>query len=340
MMRQIWIAKHGPPQVLTLRDAPEPRPGAGEVLIKVAAAGVNFADIMARRGLYPDAPKPPCVVGYEVAGEVIALGEGARDFTLGEKVIAITRFGGYSTHVAVPEGRVFQLPAGLALERGAALPVTYLTAYQLVVAMGRLGAGETVLVHSAGGGVGLSCIELARIVGADVIGVASAGKHDFLRQRGVTKLIDPRAEDLVARVKALTEGRGVDLALDPIGGRSWRQSYQCLAPCGRLGVFGFAAAASDSGRLLAMLRAAAGVPWLALTPLALMNANRGVFGVNLGHLWDYGALIRHWLETILRWQQEGKIDPVVDRSFAFAEASAAHAYIEARRNIGKILLVP
>ena len=340
MMRQVWITRHGPPEVLALREAAVPSPGAGEALIAVAAAGINFADIMARRGVYPDAPKPPCVVGYEVAGEVAALGSGATQFAVGQKVVALTRFGGYSSHVAVPEGQVFPLPAGLDAAHGAALPLTYLTAYQLVIAMGRLGKGETVLVHSAGGGVGLSAIELAHIVGAEVVGVASAAKHDFLRRRGVTRLVDVRARDLVAQVKALTQGRGVDLALDPIGGRSWRQSYDCLAPLGRLGAFGFAAATERPGRWLPMLRAAAGVPWLRLTPLALMNANRGVFGVNLGHLWGETAILRRWLADILRWQAEGKIDPVVDRAFPFAEAAAAHAYIEARRNIGKVLLVP
>ena len=340
MMRQIWIERHGPPEVLALREAAMPTPRAGEVLIQVAAAGINFADIMARRGVYPDAPKPPCVVGYEVAGEVIALGEGAAPFAVGERVVALTRFGGYASHVAVPQDQVFHLPPGLDPAHGAALPLTYLTAYQLVVAMGRLGKGETVLIHSAGGGVGLSAIELAHIVGAEVIGVASRAKHDFLRSRGVTRLVDARSEDLVTRVKALTEGRGVDLALDPIGGRSWRQSLDCLAPLGRLGAFGFAAAADRPGRWLPMLRAAAGVPWLRLTPLALMNANRGVFGVNLGHLWGETAMLRRWLLDILRWQSEGKINPVIDRSFPFAEAAAAHAHIEARRNIGKVLLVP
>jgi synaptic vesicle membrane protein VAT-1 len=340
MMRQIWITRHGPPEVLALREAAVPSPGAGEALIAVAAAGVNFADIMARRGVYPDAPKPPCVVGYEVAGEVAALGPGATQFAVGQKVVALTRFGGYSSHVAVPESQLLPLPAGLDAAHGAALPLTYLTAYQLVIAMGRLGKGETVLVHSAGGGVGLSAIELAHIVGAEVIGVASVAKHDFLRRRGVTRLVDARAGDLVAQVKALTAGRGVDLALDPIGGRSWRQSYECLAPLGRLGAYGFAAAAEGPGRWLPMLRAAAGVPWLRLTPLALMNANRGVFGVNLGHLWDETAILRGWLADILRWQAEGKINPVVDRAFPFAEAAAAHAHIEARRNIGKVLLIP
>ena len=340
MMRQVRIERHGPPDVLALRESAMPSPRAGEVLIQVAAAGINFADIMARRGVYPDAPKPPCVVGYEVAGEILGVGGGAAQFSVGQKVVALTRFGGYSTHVAVPEGQVFLLPAGLDAAHGAALPLTYLTAYQLVMAMGRLAKGETVLVHSAGGGVGLSAIELAHIVGAEVIGVASRAKHDFLRSRGVTRLVDARTEDLVARVKALTDGRGVDLALDPLGGRSWRQSYECLAPLGRLGAFGFAAAADGPGRWLPMLRAVASVPWLRFTPLALMNANRGVFGVNLGHLWGKSEMLRPWLLDILRWRTEGKISPVVDRSFEFSEAAAAHGYIEARRNIGKVILVP
>ncbi|MGH6981616.1 MAG: synaptic vesicle VAT-1 family membrane protein [Stellaceae bacterium] len=339
-MRQVWITKYGTPDTLAVREAPTPKPGAGEALIEVEAAGINFADIMARRGVYPDAPKAPCVVGYEVAGRVAALGAGTTQLAVGQKVIALTRFGGYSSHVVVPESQAIPLPDGLDARHGAALPVTYLTAYQLVVAMGRLGNGETVLIHSAGGGVGLSAIELARIVGADIIGVASAAKHDFLRQRGVTKLIDGRTGDLVAQVKSLTQGRGVDLALDPNGGRSWRRSYECLAPLGRLGTFGFSAAASGTGRILPMLSAAAGVPWLRLTPLALMNANHGVFGVNIGHLWDERAILQRWIGDILGWQAEGKINPVVDRSFTFDEAPAAHAYIEARRNIGKVLLVP
>jgi NADPH:quinone reductase-like Zn-dependent oxidoreductase len=339
-MRQVWITRHGRPEVLEVREAPAPIPGAGEILVDVEAAGINFADIMARRGVYPDAPKPPCVVGYEIAGIVTALGPNATQFALGQKVVAFTRFGGYSSQVAVAEGQAFPLPPGLDALHGAALPVTYLTAYQLIVAMGRLGKGETVLIHSAAGGLGLSAIDLAKIVGAEVIGVASAAKHEFLRRRGVTRLVDGRVGDLVAQVKALTQGRGVDLALDPVGGKSWRQSYDCLAPLGRLGVFGFSAAAERPGRILPMLRAVAGVPWFRLTPPALMNANHGIFGVNLGHLWGETALLRDWLAVILRWQAEGKIDPVVDRSFPFAEAVAAHSYIEARRNIGKVLLVP
>jgi synaptic vesicle membrane protein VAT-1 len=338
-MRQVWITRHGPPEVLELREAAVPQPLEGEVLMKVAAAGVNFADIMARLGLYPDAPKPPCVVGYEVAGEVAAVGPSAAGFAVGDRVIALTRFGGYSSHVSVRQEQVFALPPSLDFAQGAALPVTYLTAYQLVIAMGRLRAGETLLVHSAAGGVGLSVIDLATIIGAKVIGVASSAKHDFLRRRGVQGLIDSRAKDMVDRVKQLTDARGVDLVLDARGGRSWRDSYDCLAPTGRLAVFGLATAVGG-GRWLGTARALFGVPWLRFNPLRLMNDNRGVFGVNVGHLWDQHDMIRNWMSQILAWQAQGKITPVVDRSFAFAEAAAAHRHIEGRGNVGKVVLVP
>jgi NADPH:quinone reductase-like Zn-dependent oxidoreductase len=159
-MHQVWITRYGPPEVLELRETVTPHPSQGEVLIKVAAAGINFADIMARLGLYPDAPKPPCVVGYEVAGEVAAVGPSSAGLKVGDRVIALTRFGGYSSHVSVRQEQVFALPPGLDFAQGAALPVTYLTAYQLVVAMGRLREDETVLVHSAAGGVGLSALNL------------------------------------------------------------------------------------------------------------------------------------------------------------------------------------
>jgi NADPH:quinone reductase-like Zn-dependent oxidoreductase len=148
-------------------------------------------------GSTPDAPKPPCVVGYEVAGEVAAVGPSAVGFAVGNRVVALTRFGGYSSHVNVPQKQIFGLPPDLTFAQGAALPVTYLTAYQLIIAMGRLHADEMMLVHSAAGGVGLSAIDLATIIRARVIGVASSAKHDFLRRRGVQGLIDSRADDIV-----------------------------------------------------------------------------------------------------------------------------------------------
>ena len=157
-MRQIWITKAGRPETLVVKQAPDPEPRAGEVRIRVEASGVNFADIMGRMGLYPDCPPIPVVVGYEVGGRVDAVGTGADPNWIGRDVFAVTRFGGYSDVVCVPEIQVFARPSGMSAFEGAALPVNYLTAWQLVVVMGGLKAGETMLVHSAGGGVGIAAM--------------------------------------------------------------------------------------------------------------------------------------------------------------------------------------
>ena len=340
-MRQIWIPKSGRPEVLSLRKAADPLPSHGEVRIRVEACGVNFADVMGRLGLYPDLPAMPVVPGYEVAGRVDAVGEGIETDWLGRDVIALTHFGGYSDVVCVPEHQVFTRPEELSAVEGAALPVNYLTAYQLIEVMGSLKAGESVLVHSAGGGVGIAAIQLARRIGADVIGTASEGKHDFLKSIGVRACIDYRKEKFEKRVRELSEGRGVELVLDAVGGASFRKSYRTLAPTGRRGIFGMSAAVK--GKRGSLIRAALSMPWLRFSPMRLMNDNRGVFGVNLGRLWEEQERLTSWMETLLgyvRDSDERGVRPVVAETFSFEQAAQAHHYIQDRRNIGKVLLVP
>jgi NADPH:quinone reductase-like Zn-dependent oxidoreductase len=195
-MKQIFIVGHGGPDKLQLRESSDPHPVRGEIRIRVKASGVNFADILARQGLYPDAPKLPCVVGYEVSGTVDATGPGVDQSWVGRDVFALTRFGGYSDVVIVPEKQAFAKPASLSHEQAAAIPVNYLTAWQLLVVMGALRPEETVLVHNAGGGVGLAAIDIARHIGATIYGTASSGKHAFLMQRGLHEAIDYRTKDL------------------------------------------------------------------------------------------------------------------------------------------------
>ncbi|NNL66044.1 MAG: zinc-binding dehydrogenase [Myxococcales bacterium] len=340
-MRQIWIPRDGAPEVLEVREAPDPEPAAGELRIRVAASGVNFADIMARLGLYPDRPATPVVVGYEVSGEVDTVGAGVDPSWVGRRVACLCRFGGYSDTVCAPEAQVFALPDGMALDTAAAIPVNYLTAYQLIVVMGSLRAGETVLVHSAGGGVGIAAIQLARQIGARIFGTASKGKHAFLEKEGVDALIDYRTEDFEQRVRALTHGRGVELVLDAVGGKSFKQSYRCLAPTGRLGMFGISAAATGKvGRRLDFVRTGLALPWLQFNPPALMNANKGAFGVNLGHMWNEVDRIRTWMEDLLEKWEAGVVRPVIAERFPFDRAAEAHHYIQDRRNLGKVLLVP
>jgi NADPH:quinone reductase-like Zn-dependent oxidoreductase len=338
-MRQVWITRAGPPEVLELRETADPTPGPGQVRIRVEAAGVNFADVMGRLGIYADLPPMPVVPGYEVGGRIDAVGPGIDASWVGKDVLSLTRFGGYSDVVCVPLVQVVERPEGMSAREGAAIPVNYLTAYQLITVMGSLRAGETVLIHSAGGGVGLAAIQLAKHLGARILGTASAGKHDFLRELGVEP-IDYTREDFEVRARELTQGRGVELVLDAVGGESFKKSYRALAPSGRLGMFGFSAAVAGKEKsLLSYLKGAAQMPWLQFNPVSLMNQNKGAFGVNLGHLWSEGARVRGWLEALMALYREGVLRPHIDATFPLDEAPRAHHHLQDRKNLGKVLLV-
>jgi synaptic vesicle membrane protein VAT-1 len=338
-MRQVWITRAGPPEVLKVREAPDPVPQTGEIRIRVEASGINFADLMARMGVYPDAPKIPCVVGYEVAGTVDGVGEGVTGFQIGEPVLAITHFGGYANVVCVPTVAAYHRPTRMTSLVGAAMLVNYLTAYQLLVVMGSLHKGDRVLIHSAAGGVGLAALDICRIYGAETFGTAAASKHEFLHSRGLDHPIDSRQGDFSEEVRSITQGDGVEIVLDSVGGPNWRKNYRLLAPSGRLMAFGASSLASGSRRsIAAYLRVGLSLP--RFTPLALMDANKGVLGVNIGHLWHKPQLVRSWGEQVLDWYNEGRIDPHVDRAFAFADAPAAHRYVHSRSSVGKVLLVP
>jgi NADPH:quinone reductase-like Zn-dependent oxidoreductase len=305
----------------------------------VKAAGLNFADILARQGLYPDGPPKPCVMGYEVSGVVAAVGDSDEQALVGKAVIALTRFKGQAEKVVVPQQQLFEKPASLTFEQAAAIPVNYLTAYGLLVAMGGLRKGEAVLIHNAGGGVGLAALEIARKIGAVTYGTASPSKHDFLKDHGLDYAIDYRTQDWLPVLKKLTSNRGVELVIDPIGGAHWKKSYKSLRHTGRLGVFGVSAASANGLKgKLGLLKAAVQTPWF--HPFGLLNRNRGVFGLNLGHMWNEADKVAEWFEAIMAGVQEGWILPHVDKAFPFDQIGEAHTYMEARKNIGKIVLVP
>jgi len=337
-MRQIWITRAGPPEVLQVREAPDPRAAKGQVRIRVRAAGINFADLMARVGLYPDAPKIPCVVGYEVAGTVDELGEGVTQYAPGDRVFAMPQFGGYTDTLVVATDQVFPMPEKMTFEEGAALPVVYITAHHMMLFTGALHPGSSVLVHSAAGGVGLAAIELAKTRGCTIFGTASPKKHDFLRQRGVTHPLDSKG-DYATAVRAIVGNRGIDLILDPVGGKSWSEGYDLLGSCGRLVAFGFSAAAAGEKRNLLH----AGLQLLKVKkfdPMKLMGDNKTVSGTNMGHLFGRPDLLRPQFSALLAMYDAGDIKPHVDRTFRFDQAAAAHQYIHERKATGKVLLVP
>ena len=328
-MKQMFIVGHGGPEKLQLRQFPDPSPAQGEVRIRLKASGINFADILARQGLYPDAPRIPCVVGYEVSGTVDAVGPGSGQSWIDRDVFALTRFGGYSDVVVVPEKHVFPKPASLSHEQAAAIPVNYLTAWQLLVVMGSLKREETVLVHNVGGGVGLAAIDIARHIVSTIYGTASSAKHAFLFERGVREAIDYRAKDWVVELDRLTNGKGVALITDPLGGNYWKKSYKALRSTGRLGMFGVSVATTSKlPGPLRLLPLALGTPFF--HPLALMSANKSVFGVNLGHMWHESDMIAGWMEILLKGVADDWVRPHVDKSFPLAQAGEAQTYIEER----------
>jgi NADPH:quinone reductase-like Zn-dependent oxidoreductase len=323
-VRAVVITKAGSPEVLRVEERPDPQPGPGQVAIDVRAAGVNFADTMARVGLYPDAPKLPAVVGYEVAG--------TRADT-GERVIAGTRFGGYASRVVVGEDDVFPLPERLSFEQGAAIPVNYATAWAGLVRYGGLQAGERVLVQAAAGGVGIAATQVAKRFGAEVYGTASAAKHDAIRAQGVDVAIDYRQPGWHRGLP------GFDLIMDAIGGPSFRTSYDLLDPGGRLIAFGASAVMSGEKRnLVTAARAALRMPRFNL--VKQMSASKAVIGLNMLRLWEHAGTLRPWVAPLIELMDDGTIEPVVAEAVPFDRAADAHRILAARRNVGKVVLTP
>lgn len=340
-MRQLVNTKTGSYDVLEVQNVPDLIPDADELLIQVKAAGLNFADILARKGQYPDGPKTPCVMGYEVSGIVSEVGSEIDKNWIGKEVIGLCRFKGQAEQVVLKEQQVYEKPTRLSFEEAASVPVAYLTAWALLVGMGGLKKDESVLIHNAGGGVGLAQLDIAEYIGATSYGTASERKHEFLKDRGLDHPIDYRNKDWFEELMKLTNNRGVELITDPIGGYEWKKSYKALRTTGRLGMFGISVASKNpSGGLRAkieLIKTVLAMP--VFKPLSLLDKNRGVFGVNLGHMWHEAEKAAHWMDAILDGVETGWVRPYVDKTFPLEEAAEAHRYIEERRNIGKVVLV-
>jgi NADPH:quinone reductase-like Zn-dependent oxidoreductase len=315
-MRVVEIPRYGPPHVLQVVDRPDPEldPAEGQVLVQVRAAGVNFADLMMRMGLYPEAPRPPFVPGFEVAG-----------IAEGRAVMAVTRFGGYAEKVAVPRAKLMTLPRGLNFEEGAAIPVNYLTAWCALEELARVRAGDRVLIHGAAGGVGLAAVQLARRRTDRVTGsVGDETKARFLRDMGVNAVVRGRGEP---------EGP-FDAILNPVGGRSILRDLDRLAPLGRIVCYGASDVVGGEKRsVVRALRFLLSQP--RFKPIELMHRNAGVMGLNLLRLWDQEELLARAARELA--SIEG-LRPRVDRAFPLAEAAEAHRHLHARRNIGKVVL--
>jgi len=335
-MRAMVVRRYGPPENFELRDWPEPKPKAGECLVRVRAVGVNFADLMQRMGVYPGTPKPPFIPGFEVAGTVEQVPEGGA-LRQGQRVMAMTRFNAYAELAACTTQGVFAIPDQLSFQDAAAIPVNYLTAYHSMFEMGNLRAGDRVLIHGAAGGVGVAAVQLARARGLETFGTAGASKMDFLRKIGVDHPIDYTQTEFVAEVRRAAP-RGIEMVLDPIGGKSWARSLRCLGTMGRLVVFGFSAAAGPDGKRSAVRALKAIMQTPRISPLKLMERNIAVIGVHLGRMEGREAVLGREMEELMRMYSAGSIQPVVGKTFPLEQAAKAHRYIHDRQNVGKVVL--
>lgn len=336
-MRALTITKFGNPDVLKVLELPDPTPGDGELRIKVARAGLNFAEISARVGLYPDAPPPPFCAGYEVAGTVDAIGPGVTGWQTGERVLGMCKFGGHASHAVMRAEQAQRLPASMSFDEGAALPVNYLTAFHMMFRVGNLQPGQKLLIHMAAGGVGLAVLQLAKLVeGVEIFGTASASKHALLKEMGVQHPIDYHSVDYADEIRRITNGRGVDMVLDALGGADWEKGYQLLAPAGHLVAFGWANMVSGSKRnVFHVVKEFFGMKKYA--PMKLMDHNKTVSGVNLGHLWGEVPMMTGHLKKLIALSEKGVVKPRVDKVFKLVDGPAAHQYVQDRKNVGKVV---
>lgn len=336
-MKKIIIEKAGSYEQLKVREFPSIKPASDEVLIATKACGINFADCCVRMGVYTSAKKYvgwPITPGFEVAGVVEEVGDEVTAFSPGQKVIAITRFGGYTTHLAVPQNQVFTLPETLSFEEGAAIPAIFLTAYYALFELAHPRPNSHLLVHSAAGGVGSSLVQLGKIAQCQVTGVVgSTNKIESVQSLGADTVIDKSARDIWEK------GVTYDVILDANGPETLWQSYQHLSSGGKLVVYGFHTMLSKGRGTPNWLK----VIWAYLktprfNPLHMTGDNHSVLAFNLSYLFEQNALLREGLNQILQWFQEGKLVPPKITSYPIEEVADAHRALESGKTIGKLVL--
>jgi len=340
MPRRLVFRKYGAADVLTLESVPSAPLAHNQLRVAVAYAGVNYADVIARRGFYKWAPALPTCVGFEISGTVLERGSSVRTHAVGERVLAITRFGGYADELVIDAERAFKVPDGKSLEEAAALPAVTITAWHSLCEVARLRRGERVLIQAVAGGVGLAALQIARQLGLETYGTASSGeKLAFARAQGLDHGIDYVRYDFERELMRMTQQLGVDCVLDSLGGEGLRKGYRCLARGGMLVSIGAAQVAPTGRHPVALLKAGAELVRGGLFhPFQLIEDNRAIAGVQVLLLWDDLARIERGMREILALWQAGALRPHIDQVFELADAGAAHRLLESRQSRGKLLL--
>ena len=335
-MRKIVYPRAGGVETIQIVEEDDPVPQSDQVCVRIHRAGINFAELMMRQGLYGSSPDFPFTPGYEASGVVIGVGDQVATLKEGDRVLAMTGFGGYSEKVCMDARRVIPIPDSVSFDQAAAIPVTYGTAFHMLVHLGRISKGDSVLIHHAAGGVGTAVAQICQSFGASlVVGTASTPKRGFVESMGM-RFVDREGEDFEEVCKDLTDGKGVHHAIDPVGGRHLLRSYKSLRKGGKLYYFGASAAVKGEKRSrLSELRMWWGMP--RFDPLKLMTSNKAVFGVHMGLLEDETVFKGH-LASLSEMLEEGEIDPVIDSVWRFEKVAEAQMHMHDRKNRGKVLL--
>jgi NADPH:quinone reductase-like Zn-dependent oxidoreductase len=343
-VRAIVVHRPGGHDRLAIEASPDPRPGPGEVCVATEAIGVNYADCVVRMGLYESAKRYvgwPITPGFEVAGRIVAVGRDVRDASVGDEVMAVTRFGGYATHVVVPRTQVFARPPSLSMQEAAAFPTVHLTAWYALRELVRLRRGMRVLVHSAAGGVGSALVQIARIAGCEVVGVVgSSTKIDAVRALGADHVIDKSRGSLFRDAERISPS-GYEIVLDANGVSTLRGSYEHLAPTGRLVIYGFHSMLPKTGGRPRWGKLA--LDWMRtprFSPLAMCGENRSVLAFNLSYLFERADLLAEAMGELGAWLADGSLRKVRVTTFPFEKVAEAHAAIESGTTIGKLVLLP
>jgi NADPH:quinone reductase-like Zn-dependent oxidoreductase len=336
-MLAIYITKAGGPDVVKSKQAPEPEVAEGQALVKVKAAGLNYAEVVIRMGMYPDAPKFPFVPGYEFSG-IVEKTNGCSSVKDGDRVIGVVHNGAQAEYIAVNENQLYIIPEDLDFEQAAAMPVNYMTAYLALFRMANIQDGEKVLIHSCAGGVGTAAVQLAHTKNAEIFGTSSrAEKIAYLNRIGVQHPINYREDDFASVIRAATGNRGVDIVLDSVGGPTFRKSYKLLAPGGRIICYGVADLMSGSrfnyGRLLWKFMT---IP--AVRTLNLIQNNRGIFGLLVNRLITDPVYFESVMAELVDLFKKDLIKPEINKVYDPEEIAEAHRYLESGESVGKLII--
>ncbi len=333
MKAAVLVKTGSPKEAFEIRDVPAPEISADEVLIRVEGFGLNFADVLARLGLYPDRPPLPTILGYDAVGYVMECGDNVSTLQTGDRVTAFTRFGAYAEFVKSHHLVVSKIPDEMPLGTALALSTQYCTAYYAAVEMVNLHGGDEVLVHSAAGGVGTALVQIAKNKGCTVFGTASLHKLDHCREIGVDHPIDYRNKDFVEEIRAQIGDRGLDVIFDPIGGSSTRKGFRLLGSGGRLVLFG--AASMTGAGFFGKLRVASSFGLF--HPIQFLANSKSILGVNMLRVGDDRPLVlKRVFDSVVAEASAGALNPVVGKEYPLSELAFAHADLEGRRSIGKL----